>query len=175
MTFAIYFVSGCTSNQNHSLNFSKITAVYLTLKSGGQLSQSDLSAYPQVVTVYTFKQLKNDVDSSNHPLEIWIDKNALTKIPNSDLDWLINKARDHYLFGLIGYNNSLYAFRDKLGLYGMQGPSVDWSKMKLQPGFSLAMYQSDGGTHFKIFKGIPTCTKILSYAGSLKAQDTKGK
>lgn len=87
----------------------------------------------------------------------------------------MNKARNQYLLGLIGYNNSLYAFRDKLDLYGMHGPKVDWSKIKLQPGFSLAMYQSDGGIHFKVFKGTPTCTKILSYASSLKAQDTKGK
>ena len=41
---------------------------------------------------------------------------------------------------VVGYKQALYAFRDTLGIgigAPINGPSVDWSTVRLEPGFSV--------------------------------------
>ena len=139
-------------------------AIYLAPKSGGQLTDEDIKRYPEVIRVTSFNELK-ELASKN--TSIWIDKDAVDLL---DLNWLQEEEQSRIPIVLIGYNNALYSFREKLD-FGIQGPKVDWSKQKLETGFSVWMLKEKSSQSRSAFmKGYdttPETKQILSITNML--------
>jgi hypothetical protein len=107
-------------------------AVYLVSKDGGQLSQKNIQQHPEVLVVNSFQNLAK-VIKENKDIDIWIDKNATNLVESG---WLLKEPQKYNLLVLIGYDNSLYSFREQLHL-GIHGPRVDWNTTKVGNGFSV--------------------------------------
>lgn len=135
-------------------------AIYLAPKDGGQLTKEDISKYPEVIRVSDFKEFKKLVSKNN---AIWIDKDAVDFV---DLNWIQKEAENKIPIVLIGYNNELYSFREKLSCFGINGPYIDWNTQKLEPGFSIGMLKEKTETSRSVFmKGYetnPDTKQILS-------------
>ena len=158
LAISILSLAGCNDKGKTG-----ITAIYLTPESGGQLTKEELSNYPEVISVTTFNELKNSVSEKT---AIWLDKDSLNLI---DLKWLQKEAASNLPIVLIGYNNALYSFRDKLDVFGIQGPRVDWSQKKLEPGFSVGMLKepNSSSAFMKGYNSTPDVKQILSITNML--------
>lgn len=106
-------------------------AVYIVANGGGQLSESDLRAHPEIVVVRSQQELASETKDQ---VAVWIDKNAAQLV---DLNWLRSEPQRRYPIFLIGYSNALYSFREQLPAFMIIGPHVDWSTQQLEPGFSV--------------------------------------
>jgi hypothetical protein len=122
-----------------------VTTIYLLPKNGGQLTKGEIGKYPEVISVTSFDELKR---LATERTAIWIDKDAVELV---DLNWIQDKAESKVPLVLVGYNNALYSFREKLPVFGIQGPYVDWSKEKLEPGFSVGMLRETTSTSTSAF------------------------
>lgn len=109
----------------------QLKAVYLVANGGGQLSETDLKAHPEVTLVNSQQDLTL---AAKNRMAIWIDKDAVKLV---DLNWLQSEPQRRYPIFLIGYNNALYSFREQLPAFMITGPYVDWSTQHLEPGFSV--------------------------------------
>ena len=107
-------------------------AVYLVSKDGGQIFEKDIKQHLEVLVVNTFQDLDKIVNQ-NKKIHIWIDKNSTKLVDNS---WLSKKPQKYNLLVVVGYDNSLYSFREQLDL-GIKGPYVDWNTTKVGNGFSV--------------------------------------
>lgn len=140
-------------------------AIYLAPKSGGQLTIEEIKKYPEVVIVNSFDELKRLVTEKT---AIWIDKDTVDLI---DSNWIGEKADSKNPIVLVGYNNAIYSFRDKLSAFGIKGPKIDWSKEKLEPGFSVAMLKertsSSTSAFMKGYDVTPDIKQILSITNML--------
>ena len=154
-------------NKNElSLNQStvEIKAVYLMPVTGGQITKEDLAAYPEILPVTDFETLTSH---TNKHIAIWIDKDAVDLLPEG---WLNQEPQKYYPIVLVGYNNALYSMREKLH-FPIHGPKVDWSKQKLEPGFSVWMIEKDTPNETSAFmKGYAesvTAERILEVSNEL--------
>ncbi|MHC4521000.1 MAG: hypothetical protein ACYTAS_20600, partial [Planctomycetota bacterium] len=102
----------------------------------GQLSATDLAAHPGIVVATKFDQVKA---AASKLIAIWIDKDAIRDV---DLEWLHKPPQKYYPIVVVGYRSALYSFREALGGFDIQGPFVEWEKVKLSPGFSVWMLTS---------------------------------
>jgi hypothetical protein len=140
-------------------------AVYLKPSIGGQISSIELKKFPEILVANSFKELKNSV---NKRIAIWIDKDALNMLDNN---WLSKKPQRLFPIVLIGYSDALYSFGEKLSVPRMIPPYVDWSKIKLEPGFSIWMIKKETETSeswfMKGYKEIPKATRILAITNAL--------
>lgn len=155
LIITILSLIGCTNKNENTAK-----AIYLTPKDGEQLTKEDISKYPEVTCVSDFKDFKKLVTKNT---AIWIDKDAVDLL---DLNWIQKEAESKIPIVLIGYNNDLYSFREKLSCYDIQGPYIDWSKQRLEPGFSIGMLKEQTETSRSVFmKGYdtkPDTKQILS-------------
>ncbi len=135
-------------------------AIYLAPESGGQFTKEELSKYPEVIKVTSSNDLKKSVTKNT---AIWIDKDSINLI---DIKWLQKEAQDKIPIALIGYNNALYSFRDTFNLFGIQGPYVDWTQQKLEPGFSVGMAR-ENNNFMKGYNSTPDIKQILSITNML--------
>jgi len=110
-----------------------IEAVYLKPKDSGQISEEALRQHPEILEVNSFEVLQASVANK---VAIWIDKDAVDLVEEG---WLSQAPQKNYPLIMVGYNNGLYSFRDKLSVGTIHGPKVDWSVQKLEPGFSIWM------------------------------------
>lgn len=149
---------GCNSKKKIT-----IKAVYLVPENGGQLTKADIDKYPQVIRVTSFRELKR-LTSKN--TAVWIDKDSVKSV---DLNWVVEKAQSKIPIVLIGYNNEIYSFREKLPCFGIKGPYIDWSKYKLEPGYSIWMYKDKANTSAfaKGYDSVPDTKQILSITNML--------
>ncbi len=142
-------------------------AVYLIPISGGQITREDLNAHPEILAVTDFASLTSQ---TKRHIAIWIDKDAVNLLPEG---WLNREPQKYYPIVLVGYNNALYSMREKLNLpmFGLGGPLVDWSKQKLEPGFSVWMIEKDSPNEIPAFmKGYVepvTAERILEVSNGL--------
>jgi hypothetical protein len=137
----------------------EVKAVYLT-GDHQQLSVEDLEKHPEISVVKRFEDLEEAVSKTE--AAIWIDKSAVSMV---DADWLHQAPQKYYPVVLVGYNNPLYAFRDVLKGYPVEGPYVDWNQEVIEPGFSLwcIIDETEGvKSAFKGFYEVPTVERILS-------------
>ena len=111
----------------------QIKAIYLTPQEGGQLSKQGIESYPEILMVNSFSELKENFQTN---CAIWIDKGAVSII---DQTWLHEEPQMYCTLVLVGYNDAIYSFREKLTGFGIEGPYVDWSEQELEPGFSIWM------------------------------------
>jgi hypothetical protein len=68
----------------------QLKAVYLVADGGGQLSESDLKAHPEIVVVHSQQELASEMKGQ---VAVWIDKNAVKRV---DLNWLQVEPQEHY-------------------------------------------------------------------------------
>ena len=109
----------------------EVKAVYLISKYDLQLAEDDLKKHPEVIVTDNFNKLKS---LTGKKVAIWIDKNAIDKVEQG---WLQKAPQKNYPIVLVGYNDALYSFREKLVGFGIHGPKIDWETKKLEPGFSV--------------------------------------
>ena len=154
------------TNQGTELNQStvEIRAVYLMPTTGGQITKEDLETHPEILPVTDFETLASH---TNKHFAIWIDKDAVDLLPEG---WLNQEPQKFYPIIVVGYSNALYSMREKLHL-PMYGPWVDWSKQKLEPGFSAWMIKRDDPSGMSAFmKGYAepvTAERILEVSNEL--------
>jgi hypothetical protein len=160
LVITILSLIGCTNKRENTAK-----AIYLATKDGGQLTKDDINKYPEVIRVSDFNEFKKLVSENT---AIWIDKDAVDLL---DLNWVHKEAESKIPIILIGYNNAVYSFREKLSCFGINGPSIDWSKQKLEPGFSIGMLKETTETSRSVFlKGYetsPDTKQILSLTNML--------
>jgi hypothetical protein len=113
------------------------TAVYYTR---GESLSREVTPDP-CYTVHSMKELLIFTDGLSRRICLWIDKSALVDL---DKDWLYQKAvKERYPVLMTGCGNSLYAFRDLLGLYPeIHGPAIP-REQKNKDGFSAFLYQNE--------------------------------
>jgi hypothetical protein len=165
--------SGCSLlNSGAQLNATPpaepIEAVYLA-RTGGALPAAELQAHPEVWVVSTYEDFKAAAQSI---YGLWIDKNALELLA-ADPEWLHQPPQKYYPLVLVGYNNPLYAFREALSGFGIQGPAVDWSSETLEPGFSVWMITGEQGGVQSVFQGYeesPTVGRLIEITNELIPQ-----
>jgi len=178
LLFIGVLLSGCSADRNDASSSPKsdlsnnsiekkveVKAVYLVAEKGGSLSETELKLHPEVVTVHTQKDLEN---AAGKKVAIWIDKDS---VDVADKGWLRSEPQRHYPVAIVGYNNALYSFRDRSGIAIMRGPHVDWSKVKLEPGFSVYMVREETSNSRSLFlKGydkVPTVQEIIDITNQL--------
>jgi hypothetical protein len=141
-----------------------LQAIYL-VEAQGQITSEDLQAHPEVFVTDSFDVLMR---YSTNKVALWIDKNAVHLVNNL---WLNEPPQKYYPIVLVGYNNWLYSFRDQLNIFMIQGPYVDWSKMTLEPGFSVGMLTKESANETaafaKEYSEMPTATRILEITNEL--------
>ena len=173
-----------TQEQQHtsatSDNSIPIRAVYFVGEKG-VLASDDLKLHPEVLVVHTMRRFEEAVRS---PVALWIDKGAVNLV-NSDSAWLHKAPQKDYPIVLVGYNNTLYSFRTQLAGFGLHGPYVDWSSVKLEPGFcvwdarEVRKHLPNGVTtisRYGVVKGFaqtPTVQAILDVTNPLLANPPK--
>jgi len=109
-----------------------LRAVYL-IQGQAELSSRDLQAHPEIVVVQTFDEFKQ---YAHQKVALWIDKSATPFLPQQQ-QWINEAPQVYYPIVLVGYSDTLYSFRDLLGICCFLGPAFDESTEKLGPGFSV--------------------------------------
>jgi RNA polymerase sigma factor (sigma-70 family) len=153
-----------------------LNAVYLVDAQGGQIRADDLKKHPEVKVVHSFADFKRFAETRT---ALWIDKNAVPR-GEKEVMWFIQAAQKEYPFVLIGCNEPLYSFREMLDCFMISGPGpIDWTKYKLEPGFSITMQKVEKvgrETHvtgfMRGYKEKPTVELILAVTDRLLAGDS---
>ena len=149
---------------------SPFQAVYL-VQNPGQLSMDDLQSHPEVMVTNSFDEFKQHAQTK---VALWIDKNAIELL---DQQWLHVAPQKYYPLVLVGYNEPLYAFREALSGFEIEGPYADWSTMTLEPGFSVWMIREETGSSLSAFMNgynqKPTVQDILKITNALLEGKTK--
>lgn len=142
-----------------------VKAIYLAPNNGGQLVNAEIEKYPEVISVSSFNELKR---LASEKTAIWIDKDAVDLL---DLNWIQKKAESKIPIVLVGYNNDIYSFGKKLPVFGIEGPYVEWSKERLEPGFSVGILKERTTTSTSVFMKrygtTPDIKQILSITNIL--------
>ena len=141
----------------------RITAAYL-VRPPGQLSQSELDRRPEIFVTTSFAAFQQ---AARQRIALWIDKNALTLV---DSNWLDQPPQSAYPIIVIGYNDTLHAFRDGLTICCFAGPAnPDYSGS--EPGFSVILRASGemGAPMIMLqgFKQVPHVDDILRISNDL--------
>jgi hypothetical protein len=132
-------------------------AIYL-VQENGQLSKADLQAHPEVRVTSSFEEFRK---LAKNKTSLWIDVNAVKLV---DKDWLKEKPQRFYPIVFIGFSDTLCAFRETLGGFGIiQGPYVDCSSPP--PGYSIWMLEEENSSSVSAFmrgyEEVPTVKNIL--------------
>lgn len=168
--FLILFLSGCSLKiPEAGSGRAQFKALYL-VQGGGELNADDLQSHPEVLATESFEVYKTFAGSR---VALWVDKNAVELV---DQEWLHEEPQKNYPLVLVGYNDPLYAFRDVLDGFGIEGPVVDWSKENLEPGFSVWMLlektESPQSAVFRGYQEVPTVQGILAVTNQLLEDGT---
>ena len=165
--YLCFFLLLAISTTGFTYNFK---AVYLKPRIGGQISENELKKYPEILVVNSYKKLKSSV---NKKVAIWIDKDALKMVDDRMKcnNWLWQRPQNSYPILLIGYNDSLYSFTEQLSVFLIIPPHIDWSKTKLEPGFSVCKIikrnKKSISYFMKGYKEHPRTKSILSITNML--------
>ncbi len=157
-------------------------AVYLAPSTGAQLTPDDLRAHPEVIVVHDQAGLEAAAQGRT---AIWIDKASVDRAVDKasagtvDMDWLRTQYFErHDPIVLVGYGNSLYAFREVLEISGIRGPYVDWKAHPPALGFSTVMLLEATDQGRKAFMqssaGQPTAGAILEVTDRLLRVPSEG-
>jgi len=143
----------------------EVEAIYLYCKNG-VLSPIDLASHPEVLVVDSFEEFLDALPITGAAL--WVDKSAIDSI---DLDWLHKEPQKYYPLVIVGYNNPVYAFREKLSGFGIEDTSNNWSEITAAPGFSVWRLKEGGETSSSAFiygyPCEPNVESILKVSSSL--------
>jgi len=140
------------------------SAIYL-VRDQGQLAASDLRLHPEVLVTHSFEEFKRH---SQAKVALWIDRNAVSLV---NMDWLHQAPQKYYPLVLVGYNDALYSFRERLAGFPIGGPAMDWSSKTLEPGFSVWMIREETSssisTYMMGYAQPPTVDAILTISNAL--------
>jgi hypothetical protein len=143
-----------------------LKAIYL-VKEQALLSSRDLQTHPEIILVKTFTELEQ---YSHQKVALWIDKDAVSLMQQ---DWLNTAPQAYYPIVLIGYSDTLYSFRDLLGLCCFAGPAPGENEQKLKSGYSVIERTEASDptlptvTFLKGYDQIPTVQAILDVTNTL--------
>ena len=131
----------------------RVRAVYLESTVTPQLGAGDLSRHPEVLVVRSQAELDSRLASGE---AIWIDKGVAHSL---DVDRLREMTSGRVLpVALIGYNSSLFAFRETL--------PIPRSRFRLEPGFAVFSFRRlrSGGTesYLRGYDVTPTVDAVLA-------------
>jgi hypothetical protein len=154
-----------------------LKAVYFIQKDA-QLSSKDLQSYSEIVVVKTFEEFKQ---YASQKIALWIDKGAAPLNPEQE-KWINEAPQAYYPIVLVGTSDTLYAFRDLLGLCCFMGPAGDDPGYDA-PGFSVIQWkethepESPATIFLQGYHQKPTVQAILEITndlleGKLKATPT---
>ncbi len=157
--FCFILAVGCTSRP-------EIKAIYY-VKGSPLLSTEDLRAHPEIKIVTTFEELTQQVSEKT---SVWIDS-SVTPFTAEQQQW-INAAPQAYVpIVLVGFHDTLYSFRDVLGVCCFEGPAI------LTPpeptGFSIIQKQSSVDPTVPVvlflegYNQTPTAQTILTLTNAL--------
>jgi len=100
---------GCTKIKQQPRTQQKQTvqpkAVYLTSETGGQITEKELTAHPEILVVHSGEDLKKALPK--YQVAIWVDKNAVKLI---DKTWFNEIPQKSYPTALLGHGSADYAF-----------------------------------------------------------------
>jgi hypothetical protein len=137
-------------------------AVYF-VRGQGELSSGDLKAYPEVMVVHTFADLKK---AAAQTTALWVDRSATPFDPDEQA-WINEAPQMYYPMVLIGTSDTLHAFRDLLGICCFAGPA-EYPGMDA-PGFSVSQtYGAGSNAGFgQGYAQKPTVRAILEITNAL--------
>lgn len=97
--------------------------VYLAPEKNPRFSAEEIIQEAKIYTVHSQKELEEFTNGMLRRYVIWIDTGSAGLV---DKEWLYKKTVEEKLpVALIGYSNTIYAFRDILQIYRyMHGPSI---------------------------------------------------
>jgi hypothetical protein len=149
-----------------------IRAVYL-VRGHGQLSQDDRQRNPEVLVTSDFQVLEQHAQK---PVAIWIDKDAVGYVrsqspPAGKGQWFNRLPQADYPMVLVGFRDTLYSFRENLGLCCFAGPIIDWTAQVVGPGFSVIQRaQTSSLPQVRFLQGyaqVPDVESILAITNAL--------
>lgn len=144
------FPAGWKTPVLDGLQSNNIRAVYLV--SGiGLLSSQELENSPEILVVHTFKDFQK-VATQNR-VALWIDKDVLQIV---DSNWLHREPQKYCPLAVLGYNEPLFVFGEKLSGFDIEGTGISWSSKNLGPGYSVWMLKEDGETFMHGYSCEPT-------------------
>jgi hypothetical protein len=108
-----------------------IRAAYL-IHSPGQLPHSELAQHPEIFVTNSFAAFQH---AARQRIGLWVDQDALTLVDSS---WLDQPPQSAYPIIVIGYGDTLHAFRDGLTICCFLGPATTYPGYD-DPGFSVIM------------------------------------
>lgn len=148
-----------------------MVAVYVAPPTGGQLTDADLRAHPEVRVVRSQADLESEAVTRT---AVWIDKAAVQAV---DKTWLRARADERFPVALIGIGDALYSFRETLKIGGIKGPYVDWVREPPGPGFSVWMLKSrtaeGASAYMKGFTSTPTVDVVSAVTSPLLNGDLR--
>ena len=150
-----------------------LRAVYFVAKEGGGLSADDLKKHPEVKCVQSFSDLKTVAGKDR---ALWIDVTALPLLQgDKEREWVIQKNQEGFSFAVVGCNEPLLAFRDRLNCFLISGPGeIDWTKYETATGFSVIRQEREMvgketqiTSHMRGYKVSPTVSNVLDVTDRL--------
>ncbi len=136
------------------------------VQSGGQLSQTELAGHPEILVTNSYTEFKQ---AARRRIALWIDKNATQLV---DLEWINSMPQTSYPIFVIGYNDPLLSFRDRLPVGVFLGPPLAPTEIsKADGGFSVIKRDSNApGAQITMvagFKQPPTVERLLNLSNDL--------
>ncbi|WP_027627736.1 hypothetical protein [Ruminiclostridium cellobioparum] len=152
---------------------------YFTSKDSSIISIDDIKKN-SVLTVYSFEELKVQVESFDYKIGILLDRNILQDSDNIDNlnKWL--KKKINFPIVVIGYGNPTYTYFKKLLITDEKYiPRLDEERYELykkENGFSLAYICNDGKIYGKGYKEECNLDNILRVLNNyLRGEDNVRK
>lgn len=109
-------------------------AAYL-VRSPGQLPRAELAQHPEIYVTSSFAAFQR---AARQRIGLWVDKNALDALSQDDLSWFDQLPQSAYPIIVIGYGDTIHAFRDGLSLCNCAGPAPTYPGYN-EAGFSVLM------------------------------------
>ena len=111
-----------------------IRAAYL-VHSPGQLPRAELAQHPEILVTSSFAAFQR---AARQRIGLWVDINALDLVDSS---WFDQMPQAAYPIIVIGYGDSLHAFKNGLGICCFLGPAGTYPGYD-DPGYSVIMRAS---------------------------------
>ena len=158
----LLFVTSCSAAASvRSIRVS--TRVAYLVQEEGQLPRTELDKHPEILVTHSFEEFQK---AARQRISLWIDKNAIQLVEEG---WLDKMPQASYPIVLVGTSDTLYSFRDLLGLCCFQGPGIYPDADA--PGFSVIERKSGRPVATIImlqgFKQTPTVDDILKISNDL--------
>ncbi len=134
----------------------------------GELTSEELHAHPEIVVVQTFADFRK---VASQKTALWVDQSA-TPFDSDQAEWINTVPQIYYPIVLVGASDTLYAFKDLLGLCCFSGPAGDYPGLAA-PGFSVIQWEKTNTPDYNAvifaqgYEQKPTVPSILAITNAL--------